>query len=378
MISVLFDDAFKGQQPRFYDQNIANLQNDLQKYVEMMGERLKKRYEIDHYTYKLLEAGADQVYVYGRIYTGFQEDDQDEKLTEKNVEIQFVPEFDIHKLKFEYQKDVIPGLFRGQIIAACGVVDTKVFHASQIFTDCRISDPTTLPENFHARIIAASGPYESGSFDLCEELNEKIKSYNPDLVIFFGPFATEKSKMLNSTEYDFTALELTEEIINRLGKDIDNAAFIPSKDDLLSVPKIPRPSLPVNTDHFLQSDPTFITFQHALQIAATANDIQMLISQQYTGPGQTRRTEIPKQIAHQCGACPVMDVHLQNKYLSTLVPDFTPHIFLVSTKIFSKLDLNVDGTHVIYVKQEGKKLNFTVINVNENEITSEDKTDFCE
>lgn len=375
MFSVLFEDGFGGQHPRFFDQNIDSLQKDLQNYVEMMGERLKERNKINEYTYNLLEAGTDQVYVYGRIYAGFQEDDPTEKLTDKNAEIQFVPKFDqVHKLKFEYQEGVIPGLFRGQIIAAQGIIEANVFYASKIFTDCRKEDPAPLPEDFSARIIAVSGPYESDSFDSIDNLNERIRNCHPDLVIFFGPFASKTSKILTSADCKFTYKEYTEEVINRLGKDIDHTIFIPSSTDAYAVPTIPRPMLQLNTDQSLMADPTFITLKHDLQITATANDLQMLIGQQYNGPGSSRRDEIPKQIAHQCSTCPVMDSSIQIQYLKSLVPKSTPHIFLVSTRILSRIHKNIDGTHVIYVKQESKPFNFTVIDINGNEIIAEDKS----
>lgn len=375
MSSIRHIDAFKGQHPRFFNQNVDSLQKDLQKYVKMMGKRLKKRNNIEHYTYNLQEAGTDEVYVYGRIYAGFQDDDPTEKLTEKNAEIHFISKFEnVPYLKIDYQKDVIDGLFRGQIIAARGTVDTNVFHASQIFTDCRTSNPTILTDDFNARIIAVSGPYDFDTFEPLDELNAKIKSYKPDLVIFFGPFASQTCKQLTSKDCKYTAQELTEEVMNHLGNGIDDAIFIPSSTDLLSIPTIPRPIFPYNSDQILSSDPTFITVKGDLEITATANDLQMLIGQQYNGHG-SKREEIPKQIAHQCSACPAMDSTVQIQYLSSLVPESTPHIFLSST-IFFDLISNIDGTNVIYVRQYIKSLSFTVINVKGNEITAEVKKDF--
>lgn len=373
MSIITHKDAFNKINPKFFDQNIDSLQKDLQSYVEMMGERLKIRNNIEEYTYDLNEVGTNEVCVYGRIYAGFREDDPTEKLTDKNAEIQFVPKFEfdqVHKLKFEYQEGTISGLFRGQIIAAKGIINTNVFCASQIFTDCRTEDPEPLPNDFQARIIAVSGPYESESFDLIDNLNERIRSHNPDLVIFFGPFASKTSSLFSSADCKYTYKEYTEEVMRHLGKDIEDSIFIPSNADAFSIPTVPRKFLELHINQTYSADPTFITLKNKLEITATANDLQFLIGQQYNGSGLSRREEIPKQIAHQCSACPVMDSSIQNQYLKSLVPTDTPHIFLISTRIFS-LHKDIDGTHVIYIKQENKSFNYTVIDIKGNEIKSE-------
>lgn len=372
-------DAFRGEWPKYFNQNIDSLQKKLQNYVKLMGERLRQRNNIPEYTYDLLNAGTGQVFIYGRIYARFQEDDPDETLTDKNAEIQLHPDFqDIQCLKLDYKDKVnIPGLFKGQIIAAQGIFDTDVFHATQIFTDCRTSPPSPLSDDFKTRIIAVNGPYVKESFEECQKLNEAIRSYDPEIVIFMGPFARKDCKLLHCENCEWTAVDLTTRVISILGETIENPIFIPAIDDCLAIPTIPRPPLQINTPHILLGDPVFITIQHEMRIMATANDLQRMIAKQYNGAGNTRRKEIPRQIALQASACPVMDPAVQYQYLSSLIPDGdSPHLMITST-VFFDLNEDVDGTKVVLVRHNpGAVLTFTVIDVNGNHYSIEVKNGF--
>ena len=363
-------DAFEGKNPRFFNHNIDSLQSELQTYVKMMGKRLKIRNHIDKYTYDLLEPRTEQVYVYGRIYAGYQDEDQTERLTLKNAEIHFHPKFQVPFLKFDFPNGVEPGIFRGEIIAALGTVDAQSFHASKIYTDCRIDNATQLPDELSSRVISASGPYVTDNFELCEELNANIRSYKPDLVIFFGPFAPSNCKLLTATDCEYTAQELTEKVVSLITKDIPNSIVIPAPNDALAVPVIPRPALNLKINANSLGDPTFIKLKDCLNVMAIANDLQQLIGQQYDGPG-SKRDEVPKLIAHQCSACPSIDPSVQIQYLQNLVPKETPHLIVVSSKFFN-IHNNYDGTNVVYVKQDlrEKALSFVIIDIDGNEMKS--------
>ncbi|KAH0793117.1 DNA polymerase alpha subunit B [Histomonas meleagridis] len=373
-ISDVFDQQQHG---RFFNHDIDSLQLELQNYVRNVGERIKKANNIEEeWTYDLERAEINNVLVYGRMYSGFQEDDPSEHFNLSNAQIHFTPDFNIPFLKFTLPNGVEPGLFRGQIIAAEGTINSDEFIPSKIYTDARPNKPNAFQEDLKTKLIVATGPYFTDNLETVAELNAKIKSYSPDFVIFLGPFVQPNNVLLMSPNCEYTAFELTQLVLDKLSEGIEDSVFIPSTEDALALPVIPHPKFAqYNGRANVFGDPCFVTLMDQINVLATANDIPLSINQNYSGEGESRRINVARQIAYQNSACPAMSPNLQIQYISKLVPENPPNIILTGTHLFN-LHECFDGTNVIYVSQYIKNNAIAVIDVNGNNITTRFTSEF--
>lgn len=374
-VSVYLLDAFGDQTPRFFNQNIDSLQLDLQTYVDAMGERLKQaNHFTDEYTFDLDEHGTSEILIYGRMYSGYEEDDTSERFSLQRAEIHFTPRFSLPFLKFHSENAPIEGLFRGQIIAARGFVDTRGFHASQVYTDTRAEPAPPLPSDLSARIAIISGPYVHDSLDSVAALNQRLKNeILPDYTIFFGPFAHTTCPLLNGSDCQFTAGELTKNVIDQLTDGLQCVA-IPSTEDELALPIMPHPPLDLYRGRAsVKGDPCFLKFGGEMRVLATAYEISFAILSQFDGPSKDRMQECIKQVVHQGTACPVLDPSVQVQYLSAMVPPGTPHLICCPTRM-RQMTQTIDGTTVVLVPKymaNGTVRGFAVVNVRDNSIEVE-------
>lgn len=372
-MAVVVGDAFRGKAARFFSQNIDELQRELQAYLRVVGEQLRVANAIPEYHHDLTSGGTQEVFVYGRIYASYQEDDPAERGLLKAAEIQFVPEFYIPRLHLDIQPDIIPGIFRGQIIAARGIVDAHAFHATKLFTDTRSEPPEPLPPDFSGQIIFATGPYVTTDFERLRTLNAALRPYRGATIVLFGPFAPCDSEILMRVDTDWTARELMHEVIALLTDGIDqtNVIVIPSIDDALAMPFMPHPELPTMSRVQSKGDPCFISIGSTLRILATAFDIQFSVAGHYDGPTRTKTQEIVRQIAHQNSACPAMDPAVQVRYIAALAPPWCPHLIVSPTKLAGQI-ADVDGTKVVFLEKPRKldKLHpFALVDIRSGQLT---------
>lgn len=370
-MQVVVSDAFHEKTPRFFNQNINNLQMELRNYVDMMGERLKAANSLEDYHYNLEDPGTSEILVYGRLYSAYQEDDPDESFLLTNAEIHFTKQFSesVPFLRFEVEEAELArlgGLFRGQIIAARGFADSRTFHASKIFTDARPAVPVPIADDFQAKIAIVAGPYVDENLDRVGELNYKLqKEVCPDYTIFIGPFAQESCKLLNSADCQFTAAELTETVINNLTEGL-RCVVVTSIEDELDIPVMPHP--PVMMYHgmaLVKGDPCFVTLGGHFEIMATSYDMFSGIMKNYAGHNEARRDVAMRQIAHQNSACPVMEASVQLQYISSLAPERPPHV-ICSPSAFRMAPLHAQegATHVISVPKNTRGGEFVLVHVN--------------
>lgn len=361
-------DAFGTQKPRYFHQNISTQQQELQQYVHRMGEKLRvANHFAEEYTYKLSESQFSDALVYGRLYS-IQQENNAERISYDNCEIHFHPDFDIHHLKFDAPETVMSGMFKGQVIAAKGKIEKDVFHAIEVYTDCRDVPVNEIPNDLEMKIVVVSGPYFTNDLNVLDELNQHLKQIQCSKVIFLGPFVLANCPLLNGADVQYTPVELQNLVLAKLTDGIEHPFIIGSVDDQTTIPFIPHP--PLNNYQgpaFNCSDPIFLTYKGQINMVVTAFDVPRTVSSNYEGPQSLRREGVANAIANQCCACPVMDQYVQTHYLPNLIPEFSPNIFISATKLFSA-SFVFDNTNVVYVSPYNRKKEYTFINIQDSKV----------
>lgn len=372
-------DVFNQIHGRFFDQDIKSLQAKLQMHVQEVSENIKKANNIkDDWTFDLENSDIQNVLVYGRIYSGYQEDNPTEHFDISNAFLHFTSDFNLDYIQIIVQNnDICPGLFKGQIVVVRGTINNGCLLPVNVYTDSRCEIPNKFNDDLQCKVVVAAGPYFTDNLEKVVELNSKIKSYKPDLIILLGPFVTSDSSLLMKQDCQYTAVELTQKVIDLLIDGCENKLIlIPSIDDAIALPVLPHPAISqYKGKGNVYGDPAFIKLKDQVEILATAYDIPFAINQNYDGDRTLRRINVARQIAHQNSACPAMTPDVQIQYLSSLVPKVTPNIILTGTRLFS-LHETFEGTNVIYVLQYIRSGILTVIDINGNEVKSTFTSEF--
>lgn len=332
-----------------------------------MGARIRERYGIaEEYKYQLRECDSGVILVYGRLYSGFQEETEDEKFSLKRARLNLPRVFDIPVLNIKFGSGVTQGFFCGQIIAARGTIIDNEFTAEEVFTDLRLQLVDPIPESFSQKIVVCCGPYFKDDLSVLNQINKSVLRHQPDIALFLGPFVVENTPMLYNKDCSKTAEDLTKEIIETLSDSIPNSLFIGSPDDLIGFPFLPNGKIFTSgANYTVSGDPTFISIG-PLSIAATAHDVQFATAKQFDGPTSGKLKEISKQFAHQCSTCPVIDPKVQLFHIKKLEIESTPHIFISPTR-FVQSSEDIDGTKIVCVPssfKSGKIMPFAIISCN--------------
>ena len=369
-MDIICDDAFGINSPLFFNQTEKHTEDYFQKNTDLLGRKLQNANHLPNYTWNLNTSKLDEIFVYGRIY-GESPDDQDEAIFSlETLNIFFTPSFKKKKqLHFKLNCSIPPYLFLGQVIAARGYIYQDDFIATEIFYETREQRPKELSPTISTSILIVSGPYadSQSDFEQIHSLNEKIKLFSPDLVIFLGPFALSESELLNSKTTDYCSRELTEKVTSMLTDQIFCPIVTIGSDlDALAIPVYPRPSLThVVNPSFNTGDPSFVTI-NGLSIMATTFDPASYIQNRLISENLDLKSVLAEAAVRQTLFFPGMSPSLQPQYLENIIPSNTPHLFVASSSFdYAK---TIDGTTIVFTQSFAKAKNFFFVTYKGNDV----------
>lgn len=331
---------------KYFDRSIIETQNHLQKYVDDMGKRLKIANHLDNeYTFSLTLGGIENALVYGRISKGFSEDEEKEKFSTKNLEIHFTSKFTISSLNLSIPSESEIYIFDGEIIAAQGHIQNRIFYVDQIYSDCREKLPLEISPNANAEILVFKGPYFKSSIEEIQFTNFPFSS----TAIFLGPFISIQyhNHLLTDENCEFTAQELTEKVILKLTEKFQQPYFMLSEEDAVSYPIFPRNKIFEGSNKYIPlGDPAELDSYNFKLFLTSLETVKSILFNSFL-PMKERPQFIAKLLAHQISACPVWNSIIQPQYIEQIRPSDTPHVMIFGAQLSPQIN-QIDSTCVCF------------------------------
>lgn len=335
MTRLVIKDSVDSEQ--YFDSTITDEQKILVNYVKKVGQSIREKNNIkEDYTYDFEAAGNDELFIFGRLYMKIENEGEKEKFTLDKAQIHLVPGFSRKVVDFTADAEKF-SFFRGEIIAAKGKLEQNVFRAEKVFTDCRTQIPAPISGDFNTNVLFVRGPYFKTSLDEASGVNESVLQAKPDLVVYLGPFMSDKASFLVGKEATMTAETAYKELFKRLSDGLDNCIFVSNLEDALSIPVFPtRPMIPGSSNYQVVGDPTLIQFGQA-HFFITSVDVFKAMASQWDGNKKNRPQQFLKSLIVHNTICPVNSAFVQADHIETLVPQVAPH-FIITPSI-----VGVDG-----------------------------------
>lgn len=96
----------------------------------------------------------------------------------------------------------------------------------KVYMDARCEFPCKFDDDLKSKIVVAAGTYFTDNIEKILKLNSKIRCYDHDLIIYLGPFVATEFPLLMKLDCQYTAVELTQKVIDLLIDGVENKTIL--------------------------------------------------------------------------------------------------------------------------------------------------------